>query len=93
MRVWGASLVVGDGHGHGDVAAGGVGVGANLVGCVGQRLGLVLRKLRNDDLKLNSQAKALALASGTLTPLIKRLIDHGLLAKTRDALAEHLAEG
>ena len=34
MRVWGASLVVGDGDGHRDVAAGGVGVGADLVGNV-----------------------------------------------------------
>ena len=41
-----------------------------------------------DGLGMKELAARLDLDSGTLTPLIKRLIDHGLLTKTRDARDE-----
>lgn len=41
-----------------------------------------------DGLGMKELAARLDLDSGTLTPLIKRLIDHGLLAKTRDTRDE-----
>lgn len=54
-------LVVGDDNVHRNVASGCIGVGADLVRGVRERLSFCVLHLRNDDLKHYGQAEAFAL--------------------------------
>ena len=51
--------VVDDGDVDTNVAPGGIGVGAHLVGLVGELLGLVMRQVRDDDLESDGEAEPL----------------------------------